>query len=87
MNINLSYPIKVDGVEVTTLTLRRPTLRDEIIFADSKASDGKKILNLLASLTGVSPDELLELDGSDSDRLMQAYADMKNEGKEADPLD
>jgi len=77
ITIILDYPITIDGTEITSIFMRRPKMRDEISYMDAKGSQGKKLLNLLASLTQISPEDLMDLDATDSDRLFLAYQKMK----------
>jgi len=77
ITIILDYPITRDGTEITSIFMRRPKMRDELIYMDAKGGHGKKLLNLLASLTQIAPEDLMDLDATDSDRLFLAYQEMK----------
>jgi len=78
ITIILDYPITIDGAtEITSIFMRRPKMKDEISYMDAKGAQGKKLLGLLSSLTQIAPDDLLNLDATDSDRLFLAYQKMK----------
>ena len=75
--IALDFPITISGVEVSSLTMRRPKVRDEMAFAKSKADDADKAINLMASLCEVAPDDLMELDSADFAKLEAQLVDFK----------
>ena len=75
--IELDFPIQVSGVEVKHLVMRRPKVRDEVAYTKSKGDDSDKVLQLLASLCEVAPDDLLDLDASDFAKLEAQYQDFK----------
>jgi len=75
--VALDFPLSISGVEVKSLTMRRPKVRDEMAFAKSKADDADKALHLMASLCEVAPDELLELDSADFAKLEAQLLDFK----------
>ena len=75
--VELDFPIQVSGVEVKHLVMRRPKVRDEVAYTKSKGDDSDKVLQLLASLCEVAPDDLLELDASDFAKLEAQYQDFK----------
>lgn len=75
--VELDFPIQVSGVEVKHLVMRRPKVRDEVAYTKSKGDDSDKVLQLLASLCEVAPDDLLDLDASDFAKLETQYQDFK----------
>ena len=82
--IELDFPITIAGVEVTTVTMRRPKVRDELAMQKSKASDAEKAVNLIASLCELTPDEVYELDASDFAKLEKQYVDFRGGLQSAD---
>ena len=74
-NIEIKYPINVDGVKVKSLKLRRPKVRDMLSVESGQVSDAEKEINLFANLCEVAPEALMELDMSDYAKLQQAYQD------------
>lgn len=75
--IDLDFPIEISGVQVKHLVMRRPKVRDEVVFSKSKADDADKTLQLLASLCEVSPEDLMELDSADFAKLEQQFSSFK----------
>lgn len=72
--IALDYPLNLDGRQVAELTMRRPKVKDQR-NADKAASDNAgKELQLFASLTGMNPEDLEEMDLSDYTKLQNAYS-------------
>ena len=63
--IELNYPVSVDGTEVHELQMRRPTVRDQILFEDGKGSDARKVVRMLSNLCSVSEETIMDLDQSD----------------------
>jgi hypothetical protein len=72
--INLDYPIKVGGVETSTLSVRRPLVRDMMKARQNKDEAGAEI-NLFADLCQVTPDELKSLDFGDYAKLQEVLKD------------
>ena len=69
--IDLNFSVEVDGTAIKQLTMRRPTVRDQLGFEEGKGSDARKIVNMLAHLCEVSPDTTLDLDQSDFNTLAE----------------
>jgi hypothetical protein len=82
--IELDFPITIAGVEVTTVTMRRPKVRDELAMQKSKASDAEKAVILIASLCELTPDEVYELDAADFAKLERQYVDFRGGSQSAD---
>ena len=60
--IKLMQPIKVDGIDVAELTLRRPKVRDRLAVERSNLSDAEKEVNLIANLASVTKESIEEMD-------------------------
>lgn len=60
--IKLSNPIKIDGVEVGEISLRRPKVRDLLISDRKNISESEREINLIANLAEVSPEAIQDLD-------------------------
>jgi phage terminase small subunit len=73
VKISLKHPVKVDGRETTELSMRRPKVRDMMLSDRPKVSDAEKELTLFASLLGISPDDLQELDMADYLTIQETY--------------
>ncbi|PLV11242.1 phage tail assembly protein [Pseudomonas guariconensis] len=74
VTVKLTKPSEVNGVEVDTLTLRAPTVRD-VRNAQNTASsdDDQRELNLFASLCEVGVKDLEGLVLKDYNRLQAGY--------------
>ena len=72
--IELRYPVEVDGRKLTTLTMRRPKVRDD---RDARRiagdDDAARELALFGNLCGEAPELIEELDLADYHRLQQAF--------------
>ena len=64
---SLEYPIEIDGIETHTLHLRRVTVGDLEVIENEK-SERKKVIKLLARLSGVPENEIRHLDVTDFDK-------------------
>ena len=67
--LDLEFSIDVEGTTVRQLTMRRPTVRDQLGYEEGKGSEARRVVNMLANLCEVSPDTILQLDNSDFARL------------------
>lgn len=63
--IKLDNPVKIDGVEINELSLRKPKVRDLIVAGKKNVSESEREVNLIANLAEVSPETIQELDLSD----------------------
>ena len=63
--IKLSSPIKVDGVLVHELNLRKPKVKDLIEANRKNSSDIDREVNLIANLAEIPVESVQELDLSD----------------------
>ena len=75
--IELDFPIKLNGAEISTITMRRPKTRDDVTYARSGKDVVDRNLDLYASLCEMTPDEILELDSTDYDKLEDQYRSFK----------
>ncbi len=78
VQIDLDYPIQVDGVEVRYLTMRRPKVRDQKIADAQGGSDGEREIRLFANLCAVAPRDIEDLDMADYAQLQGVFADFLN---------
>jgi hypothetical protein len=60
-NVKLRFPVTVDGVEYTSLTMRQPRTRDNIVASKRIGNDAERGVFMLARLCDVSPDVIEEL--------------------------
>lgn len=73
--LQLDYPIEAEGRTHTTLTLRRPKVRDQLAAAKASGTDEDKEIQLLANLADLPPSALHELDMADYLKIQEALAD------------
>jgi hypothetical protein len=71
--IMLDYPVKAHGVEVKSLQMRRPKVRDQLSVEKDKASDAEREVRLFANLTEQEPETIMDLDMKDYGKLQEAY--------------
>jgi hypothetical protein len=70
--IDLDYPITVDGVQVSSLAMRRPTVADQLAFEDGKGSEAARTVTMMANLCDVPPASIKQLDTVDFGKLAAA---------------
>ena len=74
ITITLDFPIKVDGVEISTISIRRPKVND--ILVAEKSSNGSSTdseIQTFANLCQLTPADIRELDFGDYKKLQQAF--------------
>jgi hypothetical protein len=69
--IDLDYPIDVDGVQVSSLAMRRPTVADQLAFEDGKGTEARKTVSMMANLCDVPPASIQQLDVVDFAKLAE----------------
>ncbi len=69
--VTLKYPVTVDGQEYTSLTMRRPKVKDRRVAAKQKTDEDKEI-TLISNLCDVPPSVIDELDSADYNHLQKA---------------
>jgi hypothetical protein len=78
VTIALTTPIKVSGVDVNVLQMRRPTMAQQIAARmasrDTKMVAEQEDLHMFASLCSVQPNELLALDMADYLHMVEVFA-------------
>ncbi|GHT97925.1 hypothetical protein FACS1894126_2860 [Alphaproteobacteria bacterium] len=63
--VKLENPIKIDGVLIHEISLRRPKVRDRLLVEKSNGSDAEKEVNFIANLASITPEEVQEIDLQD----------------------
>lgn len=71
ITINLDYPIMSNDTTISTLTMRRPKVRDRIQAANVEANNAEREIYLLAILCNIPKEVILELDLSDYLKLQE----------------
>lgn len=70
--IKLNEPIKIDGVNISELTLRRPKVRDRLAVERLGTNDAEKEVALIANLADIPKDAVEELDLADYAKIQEA---------------
>ena len=81
--INLEYPITVDGVEVSSVAMRRPNVADQLAFEDGKGSEAHRTVLMMANLCDVPPGSIKQLDGADFAKLVEVFQGFKEPQQES----
>ncbi|UTV26376.1 phage tail assembly protein [Photobacterium atrarenae] len=80
--ITLDYPVRVEGKEYQTLTMRRLKVRDRLIANKQEGDDFDKELYIFSSLTGVDVTVIHELDEMDYKKLQDVYLGFMKKGSQ-----
>jgi len=72
VDVPLSKPIKIDGVDVKTLRMREITVKDSLVSSKMKGTDAENEIQLMANLCNVSPEDLQQLKMRDYAKLQTA---------------
>lgn len=70
-SVQLKHTIVVDGTTYTSLSLRRPKVRDLLHAAKLGGTDAEQEINQFAALAGVAPKVIEELDLVDYKALQE----------------
>lgn len=73
-DITLSRPAKFHGAEQAAVRMREPNVGDLEAFQESKESEPKREIRILANLCECTPDEIRALPARDYARLQAAFA-------------
>ena len=71
--VTLSRPLDIDGAKVKVLTMREPTVDDQLA-AEKNGSDGNADKQYMANLCMVTPDDIGRLPLRDFKRLQVAFS-------------
>ncbi|WP_264711402.1 phage tail assembly protein [Wolbachia endosymbiont (group A) of Andrena haemorrhoa] len=69
--IKLTEPIKIDGILVSELTLRRPKVRDRLAVERMGNSDAEKEVALIGNLASISREAVEEFDLADYNKIQE----------------
>ena len=73
-NIKLQYPIKVDGVTINEISLRRPTVKDMRVARITGKDDAAQEINLIANLAQITTEAVESIDMADFVKVQKALA-------------
>ena len=76
VEIELDFPIKIEGVECHRLTLRRPKVGDMLAAEEGSKGQSEQETEILAfaNLCMVAPSEIRDLDLGDYKKLQKAFS-------------
>lgn len=72
--IGLSYPINIDGREVSVLQMRRPKVGDRLAVEKMSGDEAEKEIRFIANLCELAPSEVEKLDLSDYLKIQDTLA-------------
>ena len=70
--IELSSPITINGEEIKEITMREPTVGDQLAAAKTATSVPEQELHVIASLCDISPQDLHAMAWKDYRKLQEA---------------
>jgi len=71
--ITLNRAVKINGIDANQLTMREPTVADQLASEKMNAEDGEADCTYIANLCGITPDEIKSLTLRDFKRLKEAF--------------
>lgn len=72
-SVTLKHPVTVDGIDVTTLSMRRPRVRDLLAADKGAKGDAEREIRMFSNLCEVPPAVIEELDLADYTTLQEVY--------------
>lgn len=73
VEITLNKPLDIDGAKVAVLSMREPTVNDQLVAEKIKGSDAEKEIAILSNLLTITPDDVRRLTLRDYKRVQEAY--------------
>ncbi len=73
--IKLIHPVTIDNQAYTTLSMRRPKVRDMLASDKQGGSDGEKEIRIFTNLCEVPPSVIEEMDLVDYRKLQEVHQD------------
>lgn len=73
--IKLENPIKIDGVLVHEISLRRPKVRDLLVASKKDVNESEREVNLIANLAEVPAETIQDLDMRDYLKIQEVLKD------------
>jgi len=74
VDITLSRELEVNGAKLSVLTMREPTVSDQLAASEVKGSEAVKEISFFANLCTIAPTDLQRLPVRDYARLQAAFA-------------
>lgn len=73
IGIELAKPMDLDGADVGELTMREPTVEDQLSIDKIKGGEAEKEMHLFANLCEVTPQDLRKLTLRDYRKVQEAF--------------
>lgn len=80
VTVTLSKPINVEGVEVTELTLREPTVK-ELLAQDKVVGETAQMVAMVAALADIPDASMKQISARDFVKLSKAVGDFLDDGQ------
>lgn len=71
--ITLAGKVEMDGVKITAISMREPTVRDQLAGEKSKGGDAEKEISIFANLCEQTPAFIESLSLRNYKRVQEAY--------------
>ena len=73
VTVTLSRPLEVNGAKLAELTMREPTVDDQVVSNETRGSEVVKEITLFANLCTIAPTDVRKLPVRDYMRLQAAF--------------
>lgn len=73
VDIKLSRPAKLNGVDQEVVRMREPTVGDTEVISEMAGSDATREIHAIANLCDLAPADLRKLPQRDFNRLQRGY--------------
>ncbi len=84
VEIQLNYPVFIEGRQVTTLNVRRPKVRDQLIADKQNANEADKEIHLMSLLASVDQALIQELDLDDYGLLQETIVGFRKKDSQSE---
>jgi hypothetical protein len=78
VEIVLNTPLVIDGAKVPKLTMREPTVKDQLLMDEVTGGAATKELSMMANLCMVTPDDLVGMSLRDYKKVQAAFLGFTN---------
>lgn len=72
LQIELAKAVELDGAETKTVTMREPTVQDQLDVQSTKGSEAHREVTLMANLCSLTPDQVKAMTMRNYRRLQAA---------------
>jgi hypothetical protein len=75
ITIPLAKPLTISGASISALSMREPTVADQLAMEKAGGTDADKELAMIANLCEVAPTDLHQLTLKDYKKVQKAFTD------------